>query len=512
MSIEKERVEPAPFETAKPAQKPTEESDARAPGPSRWTLPALAVLVILAVGVVFWLPSALENADDSPVQQQAGEGVQSEAASVSAQPGSASRSPEAGTPFADAEAARLRAEAQEILNALLDLRDSLTRRGAQIWAGEDLEAVVTAANEGDALYQQREFTAAINRYQAALEQARIIETRIPAELEARLAATEALLQAGDAAAAEAALSVIDKLEPGLAQAERLRKRLEALPGLLAQLEQAAEAERQGDLETAKTALQAAVATDGEHRRAAQALSRVSAALSAQRFADAMSAGYVALDEQRFGDARTEFQRAGTLREGSTEVAAAMEEVRVAETASELRQLQRRAEASVASENWSEAVVAYEAALKTDSSVLFAQRGVKQARTRAELDKRLRAILDEPDRLSDASIADNTAQLLDYALEVEPRGPLLQEQIRTLQKQLALANTPVAVTLLSDNVTDVTLYRVSRLGQFEREELMLRPGEYTAVGTRRGYRDVRRTFRVSHEGRPPTVTVVCTESI
>ncbi|MFN2328281.1 MAG: hypothetical protein ABR612_05145 [Chromatocurvus sp.] len=516
MSIEKERVQPTHFETVKPAQKPTEARDSPDRGPSRWTFPALGGLVVLAVAVVFWLPSALENAAEGMQQGMQrdlpGEDAPNAGANTPAQPGAAPRTTEAGTPFADAEAARLRGEAQEILNTLLDLRDSLTRRGAGIWAKEDLAAVIDTANAGDERYRQREFTAAIERYQAALAQAEAIEARIPDELEKRLAATEAALQAGKAEAAGEALSVIDDLEPDLAQADSLRERLEALPEVLAQLEKATAAERQGDLETAKSALQAAVAADGEHRRAAQGLSRVSAALTEQRFADAMSAGYAALESQRFDQARTAFQRAGALRTDSNEVAAAIEEVRVAETASELRQLQRKAEASIAEENWTQAVEAFEAALKIESSVLFAQRGIEQARTRAELDKRLRAVLDEPDRLSDTSVADNTAQLLDYALDVEPRGPVLKEQIRTLQKQLALANTPIAVTVLSDNTTDVVVLKVSRLGQFEREELMLRPGEYTAVGTRRGYRDVRRTFRVSHDERPPTVTVVCTESI
>ncbi|MFN2286787.1 MAG: hypothetical protein ABR578_00495, partial [Chromatocurvus sp.] len=250
----------------------------------------------------------------------------------------------------------------------------------------------------------------------------------------------------------------------------------------------------------------------EHRRAQQALQRVSAALKARRFADAMSSGYAALEGQRFDAARADFKRAGALREGSNEVATALQEVSVAETASELRQLQRTADTRVEKEDWSAAISAYETALNLDSSVLFAQRGLGQARERAELDTRLRSILDDPDRLSDESVADNAAQLLEYASSVQARGPVLQEQIRNLQKQLALSNTPVRVVLLSDNSTDVTLYKVSQLGRFEREELMLRPGEYTAVGTRRGYRDVRRTFRVSHDGRPPTVTIVCTERI
>ena len=513
MSIEKERVQPAPFEAATPIEKPAEADNSREAGPSGWALPALIVLVVLAIAVVFWLPSALDTSDRSADAEQAARDAPADRDGGTGAPGTTrQQEAPAGTPFADAEAARLRGEAQDILGKLLDLRDSLARKGADIWAPEALDSVNAEASAGDALYRQREFQAAIERYQAALDQARALDDRIPEELESRLETAETALQSGDADSAEAALDVIDKLEPGLEQATRLRKRLETLPEVLARLEEAAEAEDAGDLETAKTLLEAATQADAEHRKARDELARVSSALTAQRFASAMSTGYTALEEERFDDARAAFRRAGNLRKDSGDVATALEEVNVAETARKLRQLQDTARRNVENEKWGAAVKAYESALEIDSSVLFAQRGIQEARTRAELDRRLRAIIDDPDRLADTGVADGSSELLDYARRIEARGPVLQEQISTLAELIERANTPIEITLVSDNQTEVTLLKVSRLGQFERQDVTLRPGEYTAVGTRRGYRDVRETFRVSHDDDAPTVTVICTESI
>jgi len=82
----------------------------------------------------------------------------------------------------------------------------------------------------------------------------------------------------------------------------------------------------------------------------------------------------------------------------------------------------------------------------------------------------------------------------------------------LEALLQKANTPIAVTLRSDMETEVTLRKVARLGRFQQQELTLRPGTYTAVGTRNGYRDVRRTFIVSHDNAPPAVFIACTERI
>ena len=92
------------------------------------------------------------------------------------------------------------------------------------------------------------------------------------------------------------------------------------------------------------------------------------------------------------------------------------------------------------------------------------------------------------------------------------GPVLAEQIATLEQLLTKANQPITVLLRSDAETEVIVYKVARLGRFEQKSLNLRPGTYTALGTRNGYRDVRRSFTLSHEGSPPEVVITCTEQI
>jgi hypothetical protein len=82
----------------------------------------------------------------------------------------------------------------------------------------------------------------------------------------------------------------------------------------------------------------------------------------------------------------------------------------------------------------------------------------------------------------------------------------------LSRLLKRAATPLAVPLISDNVTDVTIYKVGRLGNFMRKEINLRPGTYVAVGSRAGFRDVRLEFRVAPEIEMVPVIVQCEEQI
>ena len=92
------------------------------------------------------------------------------------------------------------------------------------------------------------------------------------------------------------------------------------------------------------------------------------------------------------------------------------------------------------------------------------------------------------------------------------GTRLQEQRDELSRLLKRAATPLRVQLVSDNVTDVSIYKVGKLGSFATQELKLRPGTYVAVGSRPGYRDVRLEFRVAPEIDMQPIIVRCEEAI
>jgi hypothetical protein len=82
----------------------------------------------------------------------------------------------------------------------------------------------------------------------------------------------------------------------------------------------------------------------------------------------------------------------------------------------------------------------------------------------------------------------------------------------LSSLLEQAATPVTVILRSDNKTEVTLYRVGKLGKFETKQVELRPGRYVAVGIRKGYRDARTEFVVAADEPSPLVVVQAEEQI
>ncbi|MCH1491630.1 MAG: hypothetical protein L7T24_03665, partial [Luminiphilus sp.] len=151
------------------------------------------------------------------------------------------------------------------------------------------------------------------------------------------------------------------------------------------------------------------------------------------------------------------------------------------------------------------------ALEIDNTLIFARDGIARATPRAELADALSSVLEEPSRLVDARALKAAETLLADALAATPRGPLLDQQTTELSDLLTWAKTPVTITLTSDSQTDVTLLRVKRLGTFGSTQLTLRPGSYTALGVRNGYRDVRINFDIKPGGET-VIDVRCQEAI
>ncbi len=79
-------------------------------------------------------------------------------------------------------------------------------------------------------------------------------------------------------------------------------------------------------------------------------------------------------------------------------------------------------------------------------------------------------------------------LIKRAAGADPSGPVLRSQIARLQILLPEFDVPVRLELVSDNATQVQIQRVGTFGTFSKREIELKPGKYTVVGTRPGFRD------------------------
>ena len=155
---------------------------------------------------------------------------------------------------------------------------------------------------------------------------------------------------------------------------------------------------------------------------------------------------------------------------------------------------------------------YQKILKLDPHIQFAREGQARAREHIRIAGRLTYFLDRPQALSADTYLQEALALLDQARGMGAAGPRRTERVQRLQALIRAYQTPIEVTLRSDQLTDVAVYRVGKLGRFSVHPLALRPGTYTVVGSRRGYRDVRREITLVPHQEPLTLAIICTEEI
>jgi len=133
------------------------------------------------------------------------------------------------SPFQKAQLAAARRTAQDILARMLEKQQSLEAMNIQQWAAEEYQQVLSAANEGDQLYRERAFKAAIEHYETAealldkLEAGR--EPHIAQLLEQGLAA----LNQGQTETAQQAFEQVLLIEPDHPQALQGKQRCASLP-------------------------------------------------------------------------------------------------------------------------------------------------------------------------------------------------------------------------------------------------------------------------------------------
>ena len=178
----------------------------------------------------------------------------------------------------------------------------------------------------------------------------------------------------------------------------------------------------------------------------------------------------------------------------------------------LRGLRQEARRHAEGEDWEQALATYDAALEIDATASFAVQGKEVAEKFLDLHGKIDFYLAHPDRLQSPRPRAHAREVLDSASAVGRPGPILTDKRNRLRGLISTTAEPVFVTLRSDGNTQVTIHRVGRLGAFSERRLRLPPGSYTAVGNRRGYRDVRVVFRVPGTDGHSAIVVRCEDPI
>jgi hypothetical protein len=408
--------------------------------------------------------------------------------------------------------AKAKQAAEEVRAAIDERLQKLNERAAAQWSGEEFARTNSLLAAADQDFNAREYTAAEQKLNEILPLLDVMEKRAPQVLAEQLQAGAQAIQDGRSEDAEAAFGLALKIEPSNQVASRGLKRAGTLDEVLALLTTAERQEKEGDATAASDNFRKALALDAEAKRASDGIARISSRQSADAFASAMARGYSALAATNYSQAREAFEAARRIRPDAPEIGQALRQIEQEQRTGVIGVKLQQAQQLESQEKWAEALKEYRGVLELDSTVAAANDGAARTAPRASLNEQLELYLTQPERLFSQSVRAVAKETLARAAGITNPGPILSRQVKTLGEWLARADVPVPVALQSDNVTQVTIYRVGALGAFEQRSLELVPGSYTVVGTRPGYRDVRREISVMPGAAPAPVVIRCEDKI
>jgi tetratricopeptide (TPR) repeat protein len=411
-----------------------------------------------------------------------------------------------------ARLAELKQQFEEARPPVVARLTSLDARRAGAWAGDPFARGRQALTDADAAYARRDFAAALERLATADETLAGVERLAATTLRDALAAGRAAIDAGVAPEARKQFELALAVDPANAEAKRGLERAGTLDEVRRLLASAAASERDGNVAAAESGYRKVLELDPDTAAAREGLSRIQAAASSAAFSAAISQGLAATSRRDFAAAREAFERAGRIRPGAPEAREGLAAVERAVGDRVIGDHLAAAQRAEGEERWADAVTGYRKALDADRNLLAAQQGLERSEPRAMLAAELEAYVGKPERLFSSEVRGAARAALARASAIPSPGPVLAQQMATVTGLLTAAETPVRVEIASDSQTEVTIYRVGKLGVFDRKDMELLPGRYTVVGTRSGFRDVRRELTVL-PGREATALVIrCEEQI
>jgi hypothetical protein len=464
---------------------------------------AIGVGVLAVLVVFFALPRWVED------RQPASGAKLAPAATASLE---AERAAEKKKEIDFAALARAKQEAEDLRGPLAERLETLREQAAEVWGGAELSQVNEAFAAGDKSMEAREYTEAVEHFNRVATLIDTLEQRAGEVLKAQLAAGATALAEGRSVDARNAFELAAKIDPKNEVAANGMKRASTLDAVLELLANGERLEKEDRMQEALDHYRKALALDAQTTRASEGLARVEARLANDAFASAMARGFSALAKADHASARSAFQEAGKIRPNAPEVAQALRQIEQEQRTNVIGTKLRAAQALEAQEQWADALKEYRSVLELDSTVAAANEGVARVSPRVALNEQLELYLTQPERLFSEPVRAAARESLARAQSIQNPGPVLQKQITTLGDWLARADIPVPVPLQSDNQTQVTIYRVGSLGTFQERMLELVPGRYTVVGTRPGYRDVRRQIDVFPGAALEPIVIRCEDKI
>ncbi len=455
---------------------------------------------MLGVGLRFYQPSTPDQQPSPP--ENAGD---TDAAS-------STENAETKLPFeASPEQIAWRKQALDALETLMARLQPLEQKGLQTWAPEEYQRLVETVSVGEQHYGEQRFREARDEYNYALLQVGALERTADPTFNRYMAQAEQLIGEKRYDNALADLEIARLIEPENETVPALINTATSGEAVDRLITKASFSLDQKQPSNALSLLTEALSLDPTREDVSRLTEEAKTLKQQMAFQDNMQAGFSALENQSFSDAISLFKQAQILEPGNADAVNALKLAEKQKLADDLNRLERSASAAMADEDWTQAIEHYQAALNLQPDTDFAETGLERATFFNTKRNQFAELLDKPERLADSDVADFALSVL-KEIEGAQMPTMLAQASARLEEALYAYSTPVQVTVLSDNRSTITLLRRESFSPFREKTLALKPGQYTLVARRSGYRDKRITFSVPVLGSAISITIGVDEKL
>ncbi|MCD4782012.1 MAG: hypothetical protein K8S27_15920 [Candidatus Omnitrophica bacterium] len=476
---------------------------------------SLTLLLMIALAVVFLPTVSPRRAEEPPIEEE----IPLQHSKL--QPKTEISTTHEGQPIPQSEALEEEpipspAAAQDSLQETLKLLARLVNQGVKIWGDETLETSYPQALEtlakADQFLNDKLYAQAAKNYQETIDKLHQLEQSRPLRVQRAIQSGDAAFTQLDSKTAQQYYNIALSADSNNQEIQAKLQRAINLPEVLNIINRGKSLESNNELDQAKEMYLRALQLDNTFQPTNEHLQRVNDRINDRDYQSAMTAAISALSNMNFLQAKQELATAKKLRPNDPGSLDLEKQLIEAEKNNRLQDLRTQVQTLEESERWEEAVQIYMQILEIDPNIGYAQTGKYWAEKFVELNRIILKYIANPSDLQSPEHREYATKIYQMTVKNNSVGPKFRANSSRLKELLHAYEQPTPVLLQSDSLTDVTIYRIGPLGHFLEHRLELLPGQYKAVGSRSGFRDVNISFTVPASTEEYTITVFCKEKI
>ena len=402
--------------------------------------------------------------------------------------------------------------AEALLSELLIKIESLKLQGILFWGMERWEHLLIVQQDGDSAFIEQQYDVSSDRYREALQMLSDMEVSIPDVLTNALELGQTLILAGNKNDAIANFEIALAIDGNNLDAKQGLDRALKLDQVLVRTQRGQTEFGMGSYERAIELFEDALSIDPNWQAAIDGLAQSKKSYADELFQESLSKGYQSLNDESFDDAKSLFDQALSIRPSSQEALQALDELNLKRIASLTKSFKYKGLIAEVNEEWNQAKGFYEEILVIDPNLEEVKDSLSRVESRILLEAEMTSIIARSDAYNDNKVLGQAQALLETAKSIERIGPKMEGSIQKLDSLIRIALIPVDVIFESDELTEVTIFKVDQMGTFQQKIVPLRPGIYTARGSRKGFKDETIRFRVGPNKQNQRVRIICNKKI